>query len=228
MPAVHYKEQALRFREDAIVEAVNRLLATKGYELMTVDEVAAEAGVAKASLYKHFSSKEDLAAAAMVRVLDRAIAQVGVLQASTSTSALQQLESVVRWTLQVQISGEMPTLPAQNSKLVAALRANRDYTDRLMALSDLLGSWITQGQSTGELNRELPPELILYTLFARACDPVLGLLKASGAYSDEQIIDWLVSASLTGIAAPRTATPVHKPRAPGKAASVRAIRAAVR
>ena len=199
MSAVHYKEQALRFREDAIVEAVNSLLATKGYDLMTVDEVAAEAGVAKASLYKHFSSKEDLAAAAMVRVLDRAIAQVGVLQTSTSASALQQLEAVVRWTLQVQISGEMPTLPAQNSKLVGALRANRDYTDRLMALSDLLGSWITQGQSTGELNRELPPELILYTLFARACDPVLGVLKAAGTHTDEQIVEWLVTTTLEGI-----------------------------
>ncbi|MCX7243054.1 MAG: helix-turn-helix domain containing protein, partial [Polaromonas sp.] len=56
-------------REDAIVEAVNSLLAEKGFDLMTVDEVAAKVGIAKASLYKHFPSKEDLAAAAMVRLL---------------------------------------------------------------------------------------------------------------------------------------------------------------
>ena len=43
-------------RESAIIETVNRLLAEKGFEAMTVDEVAAEVGIAKASLYKHFSS----------------------------------------------------------------------------------------------------------------------------------------------------------------------------
>ena len=64
-----FKAQMLQAREDAIVQAVNRLLAEKGFDLMTVDEVAAEVGIAKASLYKHFPSKEDLAAAAMVRVL---------------------------------------------------------------------------------------------------------------------------------------------------------------
>ena len=200
MTAPSFKEKALQFREDAIVEAVNQLLATKGYELMTVDEVAALAGVAKASLYKHFSSKEDLAAAAMVRVLDRAMAHAGTLLADPTANAFDRLRSVVRWTLQVQLSGQMPTLPAQNSKLVAALRSNRDYTDRLMALSDTLGAWITEGQSTGHINNDMPPELVLYTLYARACDPVLGLLKASGAYSDVKIVEWLVTATLSGVA----------------------------
>ena len=42
----------------------------RGYDAMTVDEVAAGAGLAKASLYKLFTSKEELAGAAMVGVLD--------------------------------------------------------------------------------------------------------------------------------------------------------------
>ena len=36
-----FKAQMLVAREDAIVEAVNSLLAEKGFDLMTVDEVAA-------------------------------------------------------------------------------------------------------------------------------------------------------------------------------------------
>ena len=58
-----FKEQMLAAREEAIVQTANRLLAQKGFESMTVDEVAASVGIAKASLYKHFPSKEDLAAA---------------------------------------------------------------------------------------------------------------------------------------------------------------------
>ena len=69
-----FREQVLRAREDAIVASVNRFLAEKGFEAMTVDEVAADVGIAKASLYKHFPSKEELAAAAMVGLLDRALA----------------------------------------------------------------------------------------------------------------------------------------------------------
>ena len=69
---VSFKAQMLQAREDAIIQTASRLLAEKGFEAMTVDEVAASVGIAKASLYKHFSSKEDLAAAAMVRVMQRA------------------------------------------------------------------------------------------------------------------------------------------------------------
>ena len=181
MARVSIKEQMQRVREDAIVDAVNQLLATKGYELMTVDEVAAEAGLAKASLYKLFTSKEELAAAAMVRVLERALAQADALeQQQPDASARERLQAMVRWTLQVQLAGEMPTLPAQNSRLVAALKGHRAYMDRLFELSDRLGGWIVEAQKRGGLNPKLPSELVLFTMFARACDPVLGMLKASG------------------------------------------------
>lgn len=210
MVSLPYREQVLRLREDAIVEAVNRLLVSKGYELMTVDEVAAEAGLAKASLYKHFTSKEELAAAAMVRVLDRALAQVAALQRSApAASALAQIEAVLRWTLQVQLDGEMPSLPAQNSRLTAALRTHKVYMDRLIELSEALGLWIHAAQAAGDIEAALPAELVLYTLFARACDPVLGLLKAAGQHSNEQIIEWLVGTTLRGLAGPGGACATH-------------------
>ena len=60
MAKLSFREQVLRAREDAIVSSVNRLLAEKGFDLMTVDEVAADVGIAKASLYKHFTSKEEI------------------------------------------------------------------------------------------------------------------------------------------------------------------------
>lgn len=219
MANVSYRDQVLRLREDAIVSAVNRLLATKGYDLMTVDEVAAEAGLAKASLYKHFTSKEELAAAAMVRVLERATEQVDALDAQAQLPVIQRLEAIVRWTLEVQLAGEMPSLPSQNSRLTDALRGHATYMDRLVVLSDKLGDWISRAQSEATLNPALPPELVLFTLFARACDPVLGLLKAGGQHADEQIIDWLVATTFDGlgagarrpVAAPKPA--VRRPKA---------------
>jgi TetR/AcrR family transcriptional regulator, regulator of autoinduction and epiphytic fitness len=206
MSTLPYREQILRVREDVIVQAVNRLLVSKGYDLMTVDAVAAEAGMAKASLYKHFASKEELAGAAMARVLERALGFVASLHdKSPEASGISQLRSVVRWTLEVQLAGEMPRLPSENSRLSASLQANRRYMDRLIELSEKLGIWIENAQMRRAINPTLPPEMILYTLFARACDPVLGMLKASGQHSDEKIIEWLVTSTFDGLgAAPRS------------------------
>ena len=194
-----FKAQVHVAREEAILASVNRLLAEKGFDAMTVDEVAAAVGIAKASLYKHFTSKEELAAAAMIRVLDHALAFVATQEALPKGDALDQLKAVTQWTMQVQLAGEMPSLPAQNSTLRAALMANKAYLDRLIRLSDKLGLWIAAAQKSGQLNRKLPPEVVLYTLFSRACDPVLSLLKASGQHSDEDIIHMLLSTCFDGL-----------------------------
>ena len=201
MVRLAFREQVLRVREDAIVEAVNRLLAEKGFDLMTVDEVAAEVGIAKASLYKHFPSKEALAAAAMLRLMQRADEVVQQQQARTDTCAVDRLQSMARWALELQLAGQMPSLPSQNSSLRAELIGSRTYTDLLMQVSDTLGEWILQAQRDASIDPALPPEVVLYTLFARACDPVPGFLKAGGQYSDAQIVDWVLATCMNGLAA---------------------------
>lgn len=193
-----FKAQMLQAREDAIVQTVNRLLAEKGFDAMTVDEVAASVGIAKASLYKHFPSKEDLAAAAMVRIMQRTQNMLAALPGDARP--IDQLRAVVRWALQMQLAGEMPSLPSQNSSLRAALMANRGYLDRLIAVSDRLGGWIQAAQADGSINPALPPIVVLYTLYARACDPVLEFLKAGGQHSDEQIVELVLSTCFDGLA----------------------------
>ena len=150
MVKLSYKEQVQRMREDAIVEAVNRLLAAKGYDAMTVDEVAAEAGIAKASVYKHFASKEDLAAAAMVRALDRAMAFVDGLRENPKAQPFEQLKAVAGWAISSQLANEMPLLPSQNSSLTNSLQAHEAYMDRLISLSNKLSIWITEAQTSGQ------------------------------------------------------------------------------
>ena len=196
-----FRERMHIAREDAIISAVNRLLAEKGFDAMTVDEVAAEVGIAKASLYKHFPSKEDLAAAAMVRVMERARAFLDSRQADTAATPLEQLRAVARWTMEVQLDGEMPSLPSENSSLRTTLINNKAYMDGLMDVSERLGAWITAAQAEGSINPALPPIAVLYTLYARACDPVLGFLKGAELYSREQIVDMVVSTCFDGLRA---------------------------
>ena len=194
---VSFKQQMLKAREDAIIETVNRLLAEKGFEAMTVDEVAASVGIAKASLYKHFPSKEDLAAAAMVRVMQRAQAFIKTLQ--PAATPLDNIRAVARWTMEVKLAGQMPSLPSQNSSLRATLIANADYMDGLMEVSDTLGAWIEAAQTAGTLNPKLPAIAVLYTLYARACDPVLEFLKMGGQHDDAQIVEIVLSTYFDGL-----------------------------
>ena len=194
---ISFKAQMLLAREDAIIKVVNQLLAEKGFEAMTVDEVAANVGIAKASLYKHFSSKEDLAAAAMVGVMQRAQAFLDTL--SPDTSARDKLRTVVRWTMGLKLNGEMPSLPSQNSSLRTTLMANKAYMDGLMDVSDRLGAWIEQAQAEGAINPKLPAIAVLYTLYARACDPVLEFLKMGGLYENDQIIELVLSTCFEGL-----------------------------
>ena len=175
------------------------MLAEKGFDQMTVDQVAAEVGIAKASLYKHFESKEALAAAAMIRVLERASSHLQALKADPALNALERLRSVVVWTIDVQLAGEMPSLPSQNSTLRAALTGHRAYMTLLMAVTDELGAWIVEAQSDHLIDDALPAEVVLYTLLARACDPVLTLLNASGQHTPEQIRSWLMSTCFLGL-----------------------------
>jgi TetR/AcrR family transcriptional regulator of autoinduction and epiphytic fitness len=191
-----FKTQMLKAREDAIVQAASRLLAQKGFDLMTVDQVAADVGIAKASLYKHFSSKEELAAAAMVQVLDRARTFLATLP---DAHPLDQLKAVVRWMMQLQLAGEMPSLPSENSRLRAALMSNKAYLDGLMQASDRIGAWIEQAQAQGLISPQLPAIAVLYTLYARACDPVLDFLKMGGQHSDEQIVELVLGTCFNGL-----------------------------
>ena len=192
-----FKQQMLRAREEAIVQAANQLLASKGFDLMTLDDVANEVGISKASLYHHFESKDELAAATMARAMGRAHALV--LSLPPTDPAIDKLRAVVRWVMQMALDGQMPSLPSQNSSLRAALMHHRDYMDGLMAVSDTLGGWIEAAQHTGDICNKLPPVVVLYTIYARACDPVLEFLKASGTYSDTEILDWVTVTCFEGL-----------------------------
>lgn len=198
-PKVSFKAQMLLAREEAIVQAVNRLLAEKGFDAMTVDEVAANVGIAKASLYKHFSSKEELAAAAMVHVMQRA--QAFLTSLPSSDAPISNLRAAARWMMALKLAGEMPSLPSQNSTLRATLMGNKAYMDGLMDASDRLGAWIEAAQENGSLNTTLPPIAVLYTLYARACDPVLEFLRLNDQLTDDFIIDLVLTTCFDGLSA---------------------------
>ena len=190
-------------REEAILDATNRLLGSKGYEAMSMDDIAAEVGIAKGSLYKHFESKEALAAAVMTRLLQQT--RDALDEVPAQWPAIRRLEGLLRWTLAQRLSGGVPHLPSTSPSLQQSLLANRPYMDSLMGLSDQIGALIHQARADGDLRPHLRDEFVLYTLYARTCDPTLEFLKATGSMSDQEIVEQMVSACFQGLSAARAA-----------------------
>lgn len=197
-PKLSFKQQQLRLREKTILDVVNRLLAAKGFDMMTMDEVAAEVGIAKASLYKHFDSKEAVAAASMTRVLEETLAVMMALPATLSE--VDKLKHVVRWAIKTHLDGNMPSLPSTRSTIRKSLMESEPYLAALAQVTEKLGEWIQGAQGNGSLTSRVPAEVILLTIYARSCDPVADFLQIGGAFTDDEIVEHLISTTFDGIA----------------------------
>ncbi|NNL48195.1 MAG: helix-turn-helix transcriptional regulator, partial [Acidimicrobiia bacterium] len=59
-------------RKSSVLDAAERLLAKEGVDV-TMDELAAAAGVGRRTLFRYFDSREELIAAAVERQYDRIV-----------------------------------------------------------------------------------------------------------------------------------------------------------
>ena len=55
-------------KRDYLIEVATRLFNQFGYHAVGIDQIIAEAGVAKTTLYRHFKSKDELIVAVLQRV----------------------------------------------------------------------------------------------------------------------------------------------------------------
>lgn len=194
-----FRETQFEAREEAIIDATNELLAGKGYDAMVMDDIAGAVGIAKGSLYKHFPSKEALAAAVMIRLLRRTMAALQTLP--DDMSAWQRIEAILAWTLRERLAGGVPHLPSTSQVLRDYLTSDAVYVDELMALSDAVGELIEQARQDGALRADLDDSFVLYSIYARSCDPTLDFLHAGGAVSDDEIVRQMVSTTMNGLRA---------------------------
>ncbi|ANZ43566.1 TetR family transcriptional regulator [Lentzea guizhouensis] len=66
-------------RRSQLVDVGASLFASKPYDEVAMEEVASRAGISRALLYRHFSSKRDLFAAVHQRATDQLLTEIGDL-----------------------------------------------------------------------------------------------------------------------------------------------------
>jgi AcrR family transcriptional regulator len=192
-----FKDQAFKLREDSILDATTGILATKGFDLMTMDDVANLIGISKPSLYKHFKSKEDLVGTTMVRLLDGATYQLE--QLPQALSAKEKLSALLEWALKVRLEGGMPFLPSTSAHVREMLMRNLKYVGKVIKLNAKLEKLVQQAQKNGELNADLPSDVILYSYYARTCDPAVEYLQRFSKMSKDDIVKHMLQVCFDGL-----------------------------
>ena len=81
-------------RREAFVEAAQRLMSTKGYEAMSIQDLLDELEASRGAFYHYFESKQALLEAVIERMVDAALAEVTPVVADAELPAIRKLERV--------------------------------------------------------------------------------------------------------------------------------------
>jgi len=197
MTALTVKERQHLAREDAIVETAYELLAEKGYEKMNMDELARQVGIAKATLYQHFPSKEDLLVGVVVWRMRQGENDF-FSDPDAALPAITQIEHGLRRSLTKHVGGWRGSVGMNNPHAVKTHPRYRAQIDRMAArLSEL----VDQGKADGDINPELSTPVIAHVLtglFQMNYDALINLKDCPA----RQVVESLITLIINGMKAP--------------------------
>jgi AcrR family transcriptional regulator len=183
--------------QQAILDATLALLATQGYKAMSIEEVAARAGVGKATIYRWWDSKENLALDALQHLYARhPVIDTGNLR----HDFIAMIEDFIQL-----LEEKRPILGDLSFKLFGEIKTHPElfqmfYTRIMEPRFQQLVQMIERAQQRGELRKDLDP----YMLAGFCCSPYIiyrlmskGKIVSAGDHWVEQVVD----AILHGIAA---------------------------
>ena len=198
--------------ERAILDATLELLASEGFDRLTVEGVAAHAGVGKATIYRRWPSKLALVLAAVGELSAHPLPEL------TTGHTRDDLVSLLRHIIEAltgTIAGRiLPGLVAESARSPELLGVLHDFwiSRRKMMLEVL-----RQGAAQGDLPEGVDLELIADLLYG----PVHYRFLISAAPVDPPLAEQLVDTVMAQWEPVRGSPGKRGPRATGKASSFR-------
>jgi AcrR family transcriptional regulator len=142
------RADAARNRQ-ALMDAAERLFATRGLAV-TLDDIAAEAGVNVATAYRHFANKHELARAFLQQSIDRAVAVAE--RSLTYADPWEGLTAFLEGTLD---------LMGDNHGLMDVFTSayGTDWFEQLQhRIKPLVAELLARGQRSGAVRADVRPE----------------------------------------------------------------------
>jgi TetR/AcrR family transcriptional regulator of autoinduction and epiphytic fitness len=158
-------------KRDAIIQAAIAEFRANGFEITSMDKIAATAGVSKRTVYNHFPSKEELFAEILNQLWTRISAEPAV-----TYNREQPLREQLRQMLQakVQMMADENFLTLARVAIAATIHSPeraQNMVERMGEREEALTVWIRAAQADGRL-KPVDPEF--------AAHQVQGLLKTFG------------------------------------------------
>jgi AcrR family transcriptional regulator len=88
------KQVVSEFRQSEIITAARKVFAEKGYVASTVDEIAAQAAMAKGTVYLYFASKEQIYNAVLANDLETLL-QLTLKKIAAAGTALEKISAYI-------------------------------------------------------------------------------------------------------------------------------------
>ena len=171
----HDKRRARTQR--AVLDATRELLAENGFGNLTVEGVAARSGVAKTTIYRRYRSKNDLALAVLLDMVDEVSTQ------PYAADTWSELVSLVDRTVELMCTSLMGlVMKGLVSEVAADPELARVYRDQVVShrLADV-SALVERGISRGELRADLDSEMVTDLLLG----PIYYRFFLSGAAMDD-------------------------------------------
>jgi len=179
-PKTTKKEIVTAFRTREILAAARQLLDQRGLEAMTMEEIAAVAGVAKGTLYLYFQSKDDLIQALITLVGENILKDMEVALQAPGMPA-EKLRRVVSVLLEY-LNRERLLFPIYARELLRGRRESREgfwrnYQELEERFVTLVTGLFAEGIAAGQFISANPR---LLTFLIR------GLVRATGYYQQAE------------------------------------------
>lgn len=171
-------------RREAFVDVGERLVRTKGYEGMSIQDVLDDLGASRGAFYHYFDSKAALLDAVVERMTDAALADLRPVVDDPSLPAVQKLGAffggLAQWKSERRdlVLGLMDVWLADENAIVRE-KFRRGLVARLVPL---LGAIITQGNGEGSFDAPDPDgtALVLVSILQGANETATQLYMAHG------------------------------------------------
>ncbi|MCX6143120.1 MAG: TetR/AcrR family transcriptional regulator [Ignavibacteriales bacterium] len=192
-------------KEKHILDAAENRFARFGFSKVTMDEIAQDIGLAKASLYYYYPTKENIFRAVIARKQDKFLQNTkGILQ--HPDPAREKLKAYVRQ--RIALGNQLLNFSALNSTFWQESKPG--FKDLFVTFSrqemDMITTIVSEGKQNNEFEVASPEktaELILHVLLGLR----LRFLQATQAHGEtreqienfEQQVDFLIDTLLQGI-----------------------------